>query len=164
MIYSLNKTFDRELVRESVVPREIVSAWRTNKDLCDYYYYYEGSEFWTIGFMKVDNCYCAIDFRSSLKNGITSLRLLSTVLSFYKNIYAVPNASGRTIWSSINFIPEPLFINIRFRPKIFKFCYNSRRYFYLNLFIGPDTNGFVKLNRTLFFKGEKPKIIYLDTF
>ena len=166
MIYFLNNNMSKIETSFNDVPLEVASNWNSPIDKCDYYYYLnDNSEFWTIGFLKVENSHCAIDFKSTLKEGLKAFKFLISVLNYYDNVYAIPNDDGALIWSSLQFNHESLYLKVAWRPNARNYCYKSHKYFFLNHFFKLTTErGLFKLKRKVYLKGRIPKTLHLDTF
>jgi hypothetical protein len=165
MIYSLNNQCQKTKVAITHVPQEILSHWNSRFEKCDYYYLQDNSEYWTIGFLKVEDTYCAIDFTSTLSDGFKAIKLFLTVIEEYQNVYAIPNDDGKKIWSSLKFKSATLYLTFGWRRAAYKYCYKSIRYLYLNhWFKLTIKKGVVKLKREIFYRGKLPSTIYLDTF
>lgn len=163
MIYSLiNNRWKK--VNYLEVPKFIKKLWKSRLNLSDYYFYYDKIQFWTIGFMKNENQYCVIDFNSNYNNSIKSLKILISVLDRYSNVYCVPNKKGALIWKSLNWESRNLYIKPFFKWRYKKYIYNSKKYFFLNLFLILDYEAIFPISRKIYYKGIKPKLILIDTF
>ena len=146
------------------VPREVKRLWKSPIELVDYYFYLDGELIWTIGYMKNGESVCAVDYYSSLSNFKLSFELLMRSLNRFDNVYAIPNSSGELIWNALNFHACELYLRPGLRLSAFKFCYKNHRYFYLNILFKLSTKGLFKLKKRIFYRGELPKEIVLDTF
>lgn len=166
MIYSLNNHFSRIEKSLNVVPPKVTSNWNSPVENCDYYYYTDdNSDFCTIGFLKVENSHCAIDFNSTLKEGVKAIKFFISVVKYYDSLYAVPNDKGAYIWSSLRFKYESLYLNLAWRPNARYYCHKSHKYLFLNHFFKLTTEGgLLKLKRKVYYKGSLPKTLHLDTF
>lgn len=166
MIYSLNNNLSKIETSLKDVPLEVTSNWNSPIEKCDYYYYVgDNSEFWTIGFLKVDDCHCAIDFKSTLKGGLKAIKFFISVVNYYESVYAIPNDTGAYIWSSLQFKHESLYLTVSWRPNARNYCHKSHKYLFLNHFFKLTTeSGLFRLNRKVYYTGSLPKTLHLDTF
>ena len=166
MIYFLTKQLSKIETSLKDVPIEVTSNWNSPVEKCDYYYYLDNKfEFWTIGFLKVEDAHCAIDFKSTLNNGVNAIKLLITVVNYYESVYAIPNDKGAHIWSSLHYKNKPLYLTLAWRMNAGNYCHKSYKYLFLNHFFKLTTkSGILKLKRKVFYTGGLPNTLHLDTF
>jgi hypothetical protein len=87
----------------------------------------------------------------------------------YDNLYAVPNKQGRQVWSALKWNNKNLKICIADKKSIvekirLRICF--RKFFFMNIFfvLKPTDRKSLIMNRKLFYKGNLPRIVLVDTF
>lgn len=108
-----------------------------------------------------------------LKNNSTNasnlFKFIITVTKNYDNLYAVPNEKGSQIWSALRWNHKYVNISIADKKTFFeKISYRLffHKYLFFNLFfiLKPSDRKSLFINRKIFYKGNLPSVILVDTF
>lgn len=107
--------------------------------------------------------------RNFCANASDFFKFVIDVTNKYDNLYAVPNKQGSQVWSALRWNNKYLHLCIGDRKSITekikeRICF--RKFFFLNMFfvLKPGDKKSLIMNRKIFYKGNLPNSVLLDTF
>ena len=132
----------------------------------DYYVYTLDGSFCVVGVISFNGSNCIIDLHNTNVQASIFFNWLRESLSKYDDYYCVPNNEGKFVWQALGLKQKDLYLKFTTK-KIFRQKLKARylKFLFLNMFFEVCTEKTIlKLKKNIYYKGQLPVRVELDTF